>query len=254
MIPWPGGFTAWHEPPTIDSAPGSRIRDGQKVLLSYFHTAIIYDEQVMCCMAEPKLYDILRWQIEQVHKHLQPDGYFLQHDEIRVQGWDESCRRTGKTPGELLAENVAKCIKLVRSRRPRQADLRLVRHVRPEPQRPKVGPLLSGQRRWPVVRLLEGPGQGRGDRQLELRARQADRVAAAFRRTWAIGKFSPAITTARSTRFATGSATASKCPASSARCTRLGSTSTATWRHLQCNYRLKRIRRINSPLTTGVNA
>ena len=34
------------------------------------------------------------------------DGYFLQHDEIRVQGWDESCAKTGKTPGQLLAENV----------------------------------------------------------------------------------------------------------------------------------------------------
>ena len=114
MIPWPGGFTAWHDPPVVTLPSGSRIRDGQKVLLSYYHTAIIYEEQVMCCMAEPKLYEILRWQIEQVHKHLQPDGYFLQHDEIRVQGWDESCRRTGKTPGELLAENVGKCVALVR--------------------------------------------------------------------------------------------------------------------------------------------
>ena len=115
MIPWPGGFSAWHEPPVISLPSGSRIRDGQKVLLSYFHTALIYEEQVMCCLAEPKLYEILRWQIEQVHKHLQPDGYFLQHDEIRVQGWDESCRKTGKTPGDLLAENVRKCVELVRT-------------------------------------------------------------------------------------------------------------------------------------------
>ena len=57
----------------------------------------------MCCTAEPKLYKILQWQIAQVHMNLQPDGYFLSHDEIRVQGWDESCRRTGKTPGEILA-------------------------------------------------------------------------------------------------------------------------------------------------------
>ncbi len=46
-------------------------------------------------MAEPKLYEIIRWQLAQVHKHLQPDGYFLQHDEIRMQGWDESCRQRG---------------------------------------------------------------------------------------------------------------------------------------------------------------
>jgi hypothetical protein len=118
MDPWPGGFTAWHEPPVVSIPPGSRIHDGQKVLLSYFHTAVIYEEQMMCCMAEPKVYEILRWQIGQVHKHLQPDGYFLQHDEIRMQGWDESCRRSGKTPGELLAENVRKCMDLVRAEDP----------------------------------------------------------------------------------------------------------------------------------------
>ncbi len=32
-----------------------------------------------------------------------------------MQGWDESCRKTGKTPGELLAENVRKCVALVRA-------------------------------------------------------------------------------------------------------------------------------------------
>jgi hypothetical protein len=115
MVPWPGGFTAWHEPPIMSIPVGSRIREGQKVLLSYYHTALIYEEQVMCCMAEPKVYEILRWQLAQVHKYVQPDGYFLQHDEIRVQGWDESCRRSGHSPGALLAENVKKCVELVRA-------------------------------------------------------------------------------------------------------------------------------------------
>jgi hypothetical protein len=112
--PWPGAFSVWHEPPAITLPKGSRIRDGQRVLLSYYHTAMIYEGQIMCCMAEPKLYDLLRWQIEQVHRHLEPDGYFLQHDEIRVQGYDESCRKSGMTPGQLLAENVKKCTELVR--------------------------------------------------------------------------------------------------------------------------------------------
>jgi hypothetical protein len=112
-VPWPGEYTVWHEPPNVTLTKGSRIRPGQKVLLSYYHTAIIYEGQVMCCMAEPKLYEILRWQIAQVHKNLKPDGYFLSHDEIRVQGWDESCRRSKLTPGQLLAENVRKCTEIV---------------------------------------------------------------------------------------------------------------------------------------------
>jgi hypothetical protein len=117
-IPWPGEYTVWHESPKSTLTKESRIRPGQKVLLSYFHTAIIYEGQVMCCMAEPKVYEILRWQLEQVHKNLQPDGYFLSHDEIRVQGWDESCRKKQMTPGQLLAENIDKCIKLTQREDP----------------------------------------------------------------------------------------------------------------------------------------
>lgn len=117
-VPYPGGFSAWHEPPNVMIPAGSRIHDGQKVLLSYYHTAIIYQDQVMCCMAAPKVYEILRWQLAEVHKHLAPDGYFLSHDEIRVQGWDASCQTSRRTPGQLLAENVKRCVGMVRREDP----------------------------------------------------------------------------------------------------------------------------------------
>lgn len=117
-VPWPGEYTAWHESPKATLPKGSRIRPGQKVLLSYYHTALIYEGQAACCMAEPKVYEILRWQLAQVHKYLEPDGYFLQHDEIRVQGWDASCRKSRLTPGQLLAENLGKCVKSVKQEDP----------------------------------------------------------------------------------------------------------------------------------------
>jgi hypothetical protein len=86
--------------------------------MDYYHTAMIHWGQVMCCMAETKVYDILKWQIEQVHKNLAPDGYFMQHDEIRVQGWDASCAKTGLTPGALLADNVKKCTGIIQREDP----------------------------------------------------------------------------------------------------------------------------------------
>ncbi len=116
--PYPGSFTAWHEQPVVAIPSGSGIRDGQKLLLNYYHTAIIHHDQVMCCMAEPKVYDILQWHVAQVHKNVQPDGYFLSHDEIRVQGWDQSCRHTDVTPGRLLAGNFARCVRIVRKEDP----------------------------------------------------------------------------------------------------------------------------------------
>jgi hypothetical protein len=118
MVPWPGAFDAWHEPPAITLPPRSRIKPGQTVLASYYHTVLIYEGQVACCMAEPKLYDLIRWQIKRVREHLQPDGYAMQHDEIRVAGWDESCRKTRMTPGQLLAENVKRCTAMIRREDP----------------------------------------------------------------------------------------------------------------------------------------
>jgi hypothetical protein len=149
-VPWPGEYTVWHEQPAVKIPEGSRIRDGQTLLLSYYHTAIIHSGQVMCCMAEPKLYEILRWHVGQVHKNLQPDGYMLSHDEIRVQGWDASCRRTGKTPAEILATNVAQCIKIVRREDPGKPVYAWSDMFDPLHNAAKSGPyyLVRGQGPW----------------------------------------------------------------------------------------------------------
>ncbi len=109
-----GQFTVWHNQPTVKVPPGSRLKDGQTVLVSYYHTALIHWGQVMCCMSEPKVYEILDWQVRNVRKALDPDGYFMQHDEIRVHGWDESCTKQKMTPGEILADNVARCTAIIR--------------------------------------------------------------------------------------------------------------------------------------------
>ena len=150
MVSWAGQFTAWHDPPAVRLPATSTIRSGQKVLLSYYHTVLIYEEQVMCCMAEPKLCDILNWQIAQVHKNLAPDGYFLQYDEIRLQGWDESCQKSHLTPGQLLAENVKKCVTLVRTEDPGKPIYVWSDMFDPFHNAPKTGPyyLVKGDGPW----------------------------------------------------------------------------------------------------------
>lgn len=128
---FPRVATDWRAPPVMTVPPGSRLGDGHRVLASYYHAVWLYSGQLMCCMSEPKLYDILDWQTAQVRKHLKPDGYFMLHDEIRVQGWDESCRRRKGhpaavrrggnpelTPGEILADNATRCVGIIRKRDP----------------------------------------------------------------------------------------------------------------------------------------
>lgn len=119
-IAWPGDYNVWHEQPVWKTVAGSKLQPGSKVLASYFHTALIYDGQVGCCLGDPRVFEIVKWQIEQVKSHLQPDGYMLSHDEIRVGGWDPGCTQFGDTPGEALAKNVRRCAEIVRSVDPKK--------------------------------------------------------------------------------------------------------------------------------------
>jgi hypothetical protein len=114
MVPYAGTFDVWHQPPMLKLLPGSRITDGQKLLVDSFHTVTIYDGQVTCCLAEPKVFAVLEDQVRRVEKLFSPKTYFMSHDEIRVANWCDACRKDGRTAGELLAENVHRCAAIIR--------------------------------------------------------------------------------------------------------------------------------------------
>lgn len=116
--PYAGCYTAWHEPPSVNIPAQSQLKEGQRVLASYDHATLVYEEQVSCCLACPEYRALLKWQIEQVHEHMDPDGYFMSHDEIRQGGWDGDCRNSGKTTAELLGDNVAFCVQTIRETAP----------------------------------------------------------------------------------------------------------------------------------------
>ncbi len=111
--PWAGDYTAWHTQPVVSLPPGSRMKEGQRVLASYYHPAIINDGQLSCCMSAARVYEILEWQAGKVRDALHPDGYMMMHDEIRTQGWDESCARRNLTPARILADNVTRCVAIL---------------------------------------------------------------------------------------------------------------------------------------------
>jgi len=113
-VPWPGGFSAWHDQPAVAIPPASRLKEGRIVLLSYYHTALIHHGQVACDMTEPKVYEILAWQARKVRDEVRPDVYFMQHDEIRVQGWEPVFEARKITPGQALADNVRRCAAILR--------------------------------------------------------------------------------------------------------------------------------------------
>jgi hypothetical protein len=116
--PYRGEFDVYHWPPQLKVAKDSRIQEGQQIKISFYHAVTIYENQVPCSLTEPKVFEVVADQIERVNKLFAPRTWFLSHDEIRVAGWSQSERASGKSAGKLLAENVQRCATLIRQQTP----------------------------------------------------------------------------------------------------------------------------------------
>lgn len=114
-IPWAGEFELYHDAPPIVLTPNSRIHEGQRLLVSFYHPAFIYDMQTSCCLTHPGVYQVLRDQMQRVEALLHPAAVMMSHDEIRVANWCALCQARHLTPGQMLADNVRRCIAIIRS-------------------------------------------------------------------------------------------------------------------------------------------
>jgi hypothetical protein len=116
--PYLGAFETWYAGPSVAVPPGSRLKEGQRVLASYSHAMIVYGYAVFACWNEPKMWTIMGRNLKTCHEVMRPDGYMMAHDELRHMGWDASCRKTGKTCGQMLAANVKRCTEMIRKEDP----------------------------------------------------------------------------------------------------------------------------------------
>jgi hypothetical protein len=115
-IPYLGEFDDDHDAPPIQLTRASRISAGDRIRVSFYHTVIIHDGQVCASLLADEVFALLRGEIQRLDEYLKPRRFFMSHDEIRVAGWDELA---GQRPaGQLLAENVRRCERLIRDIRP----------------------------------------------------------------------------------------------------------------------------------------
>ena len=114
MKPWPGAYTAWHEAPSLRL----KLPDGEKLRVSYYHTHIIYDEQVCGCVEEPAFQNLLREQAKDVANLWGSKAHLMSHDEWRLLGWDSACLKSGKSPGKIAADNLRLCTEMLRKQAP----------------------------------------------------------------------------------------------------------------------------------------
>ena len=112
--PWMGEYTFNHAFPSIKA----KLPEGTRVFASFSHAIATEAGKTAICPSEPKTLEILKDNFMRVSALWKPKGLFLSHDEIRVAGQCPLCVNSGKTPGQLYAENVRQCVSLSRKRVP----------------------------------------------------------------------------------------------------------------------------------------
>jgi hypothetical protein len=108
-------LTPWRddgEPLALKLVPGSRIGEGERLRVSWYHSMIINDSQVTACMAEPAVYDIFDHEAALLAEHVHPRRVLLNMDEVRMGGTCRACQ--GRNMGELLGECVTKQAQILR--------------------------------------------------------------------------------------------------------------------------------------------
>jgi len=114
LHPW----RAYHDQPPITLTANSRIKDGERLRVDYYHPIIVYEDRINSCLSEPKIFGEWKAEVTRVNGLIQPAAFLMSHDEIRVANQCACCRGKNMTAGELLAWNVRKSAQIIREVRP----------------------------------------------------------------------------------------------------------------------------------------
>ena len=108
-----------HEAPPIRIVGGSRIQEGERLRVDYYHGQGVNRGQVTICMSEPKVYQIWREQARRLHELLGPQKYLLSMDEIRAGGSDVACKQRHMSMAEILGDCFTKQFQMLRALNPK---------------------------------------------------------------------------------------------------------------------------------------
>lgn len=103
--------------PTLKILPNSRIKDGQRLRVSWYHPMLIYESQVTVCMGEPEVYEIFEHEAALLWERLRYRKALLNMDEVRMGGTCQACE--GKDMARLLGECITKQVQALRRYNPK---------------------------------------------------------------------------------------------------------------------------------------
>jgi len=114
LHPW----NPYHDPPAVHLTSNTRIPEGQKLRVSYYHTVLVYEDRVNPCLSEPRVFEGWHDEVKTANDLYHPEAFFMEHDELREMNQCGSCQAKHMTAGELLAWNIHKAAGIIRDLRP----------------------------------------------------------------------------------------------------------------------------------------
>ncbi|MBQ7651145.1 MAG: hypothetical protein IJS15_09310, partial [Victivallales bacterium] len=97
---------------------GSRIHDGDELLISFYQPARYGSWQYTTCMSEPAVYEEFRRSAKEIMKALNPRKWFLSMDEVRAGGTCAACEARHTDMAHILADCITKQRAIIKNVRP----------------------------------------------------------------------------------------------------------------------------------------
>ena len=107
---------------TLELTENSRIKEGQKLLVSFYHPMRIYGGQEVATIQDPRIFKLMEDQMKLVAQYWPCKGYYIKCDEVRVGGWEVQPEGENLTPGQLLARYISTGVSYIHKYAP-QADV-----------------------------------------------------------------------------------------------------------------------------------
>ncbi|MBI5817646.1 MAG: hypothetical protein HZA88_01570 [Verrucomicrobia bacterium] len=107
-----------HDAPPLRLLTSGRIRDGERLRVSWYHAIAINAGQVTICMSEPKVYEIWRTVAKALVQHTGAKKFLLSMDEVRAGGSCAACKARHTTMGEILGDCITKQAAILREASP----------------------------------------------------------------------------------------------------------------------------------------
>lgn len=104
VTPTPGYYSVYHQGPVIRLKENSRIKEGQRLRVSFYAVGMTYSGQVAISLTDPEARALFKDVITRNNNAMSPAGILLNYNEIRIGNWE--VRPTPMTEGQVIADSI----------------------------------------------------------------------------------------------------------------------------------------------------